>query len=197
MPEYVRFRPDPDKLAAAVAYLAQRSLHDDNFGETKLVKLLYYADCAAYRRAGQPITGTTYIRMDHGPCPDGWSAVIQDLAERGVVRLPEEGFRTTGAVRKRWLPHENTDSAALTEDDRRYLDEQVTRFREHNAGQIEAYSHDDLAWNATAPRQMMPYEMSGIRRPGPPDEETRARGLRILERVKKEGRRIGRDVTPR
>ena len=71
MAEYIRFFTNPDKLSAAIVYLAQRSLHDDHFGETKLVKLLYYADCAAYHRTGEPITGTTYIRMDHGPYPTG------------------------------------------------------------------------------------------------------------------------------
>ena len=61
MAEYIRFFTNPDKLSAAIVYLAQRSLHDDHFGETKLVKLMYYADCAAYQRTGEPITGTTYI----------------------------------------------------------------------------------------------------------------------------------------
>ena len=163
---------------------------------TKLVKLLYYADCAAYQRTGEPITGATYIHMDYGPYPDGWQAAIQDLEERGIVRVQEEVFETTGAVRKRWLPNENADPTALTENDCRFLDEQVHGFWEYTGGQIEAYSHDDLAWHATATRQMMPYELSGIRLPGPPDEETRARGLRILERIKKEGRKIARDVTP-
>jgi uncharacterized phage-associated protein len=196
MAEYIRFFTNPDKLSAAIVYLALRSLHDDHLGETKLVKLLYYADCAAYQRTGEPITGATYIHMDHGPYPDGWQAAIQDLEERGIVRVQEEVFETTGAVRKRWLPGENADSTALAENDRRLLDEQVRRFWEYTGGQIEAYSHDDLAWHATADRQMMPYELSGIRRPGPLDEETRARGLRILERIKKEGRMIARDVTP-
>ena len=196
MAEYIRFFTNPDKLSAAIVYLAQQSLHDDHFGETKLVKLLYYADCAAYQHTGEPITGTTYIRMDHGPYPDGWQAVIQEMEEGGIVRVQEEVFETTGAVRKRWLPNENADPTALTENDRRFLDEQVHRFWEHTAGQIEAYSHDDLAWRATARRCLMPYELSGIRRPGPPDEETRARGLRILERMKKEGRTTARDVTP-
>ena len=196
MAEYIRFFTNPDKLSAAIVYLAQRSLHDDHFGETKLVKLMYYADCAAYQRTGEPITGATYIRMDHGPYPDGWRAAIRDLEERGIVRVQEEVFETTGAVRKRWLPNENADPIALTENDCRFLDEQVHRFWEYTGGQIEAYSHDDLAWHATATRQMMPYELSGIRRPGPPDEETRVRGLRILERIKKEGRKIARDVTP-
>ncbi len=196
MAEYIRFFTNPDKFSAAIVYLAQRSLHDDHFGETKLVKLLYYADCAAYQRTGEPITGTSYIRMDQGPYPDGWQDAIQDMEERGIVRVQEEVFETTGAVRKRWLPNGNADPTALTDNDRRFLDEQVHRFWEYTADQIEAYSHDDLAWHATATRQMMPYEMSGIRRPGPPDEETRARGLRILERIKREGRRIARDVTP-
>ena len=44
-----------DKLTEAVVYLVNRSQNDPNFGETKLVKLLYYADCAAYLQTGSQL----------------------------------------------------------------------------------------------------------------------------------------------
>ena len=59
-----RFQLRWDKLTAAVAYLTERSLHDDNFGQVKPVKLLQYAHCAAYSRAGQPITGSNYVHRE-------------------------------------------------------------------------------------------------------------------------------------
>ena len=197
MAEKVTFSPDPAKIAAAVVYLAQRSINDDNFGELKLVKLLYYADCAAYQRTGKPITGTTYIKMPHGPYPDRWQTTIGSLESGGTVRLSQERIGDE-YVRKHWLPGENAATSVLTARDRKFLDEQLRRFAGFNGAEIEEYSHDELAWHATREREAMPYELSGIRRPSlPPDEETVARGRRIARRIREEGRRVSRLVVER
>ena len=196
MENQVRFPLRWEKLAAAVAYLAQQSLHDDRFGETKLVKLLYYADCAAYQRTGEPITGTTYIRMPHGPYPDEWQVSKRRLADSGIIRVVDENISTTH-TRQRALAGSNASFDALSEQDKKFLDEQLRRFREFTGAAIEEYSHDDLAWHATNHRAPMPYELSGIRRPGPPDDETKARGRRIAKRIREEGRRVSRVIIER
>ena len=196
MENQVRFPLRWEKLAAAVAYLAEQSLHDDRFGETKLVKLLYYADCAAYQRTGEPITGTTYIRMPHGPYPDEWQVTKRRLEEMDIIRVVGENVSTTHA-RQRALVGANASVEALTEGDKAFLDEQLRRFREFTAVAIEEYSHVDLAWQATSQGASMPYELSGIRRPGPPDDETRARGNRIAKRIREEGRRVSRVLVSR
>ena len=141
MTEKVKFSQNPEKTAAAVSYLAERSVKDDNFGELKLVKLLYYADCAAYQRAGRPITGTTYIKMTHGPYPGQWQATIQELESRGIVQLSQERVGDEYA-RKHWLPGENAATAALTEQDKEFLDEQLRRF----AGSTARRSKRTLTW---------------------------------------------------
>lgn len=196
MENQIRFPLRWEKLAAAVAYLTQQSLRDDRFGETKLVKLLYYADCAAYQRTGEPITGTTYIRMPHGPYPGQWQVTKRRLEDLGIIRVVGENVSTTH-TRQRALPGENASIDALTEEDKTFLDEQLRRFREFTAAAIEEYSHEDLAWHATDQGAPMPYELSGIRRPGPPDDETRARGNRIAKRIREEGRRVSRVLVTR
>ena len=185
-----------DKLAAAVAYLSERSRNDDNFGVTKLVKLLYYADCAAYRRTGEPITGATYIHMPHGPYPHSWQVLQRRLEDEGAVKILEESL-PNGNRRNRPVAGELPVGDVLSEQDRRFLDEQLRRFADFNAGQIEEYSHDEVAWRATQPGRAMPYELSGIRVPGPPDEETKARGRRIAKRLQEEGRRVSRILVER
>ena len=196
MENQIRFPLRWEKLAAAVAYLAQQSLRDDHFGETKLVKLLYYADCAAYQRIGEPITGTTYIRMRHGPYPGQWQVTKRKLEDLGIIRVVGENVSTTH-VCQRALPAENASIDALTEEEKTFLDEQLRRFREFTAAAIEEYSHEDLAWYATDQGAPMPYELSGIRQPGPPDDETRARGNRIANRIREEGRRVSRVLVTR
>ena len=196
MTESARFSPNPDKLAAAAAYLAQRSLGDDNFGETKLVKLLYYADCAAYLRTGRPITGTTYVRLDHGPYPDNWRAVKQSLEHAGTIRVSHEQI-PNGYSRQRWLPGQSAAADSLTEQERKFLDEQLHRFAGFNARQIEEYSHDEVGWRVTDQGQAIPYNLAGLRIPPPPTAETRARAQRIADDIRKNGRQVANDVTPR
>lgn len=187
----IRFPLQWDKLAAAIAYLTERSQNDDHFGFAKLVKLLYYADCAAYIRTGHPITGVTYVHMPHGPYPDDWQAILQRLEDEKAVKTLKE-YVPKGYWRRRPVAGGSAAMAALTEKEQQFLDEQLRRFTDFSAVEIEEYSHDELAWDATAQGEVMPYELSGIRRPGPPDEETIARGRRIAKRIREEGRRVSR-----
>lgn len=196
MENQIRFPLRWEKLAAAVAYLAQQSLHDDRFGETKLVKLLYYADCAAYQRTGEPITGTTYIRMPHGPYPDEWQVTKRRLEELDIIRVVSENV-SAGHTRQRALVGAKASVEGLTEEDKAFLDEQLRQFREFTAAAIEEYSHDEVAWRTTEPGRVIPWELAGLRIPGPPDEETKARGRRIADRIRRNGRQVSRILVER
>ena len=185
-----------EKLAAAVAYLTEKSRNDERFGETKLVKLLYYSDCAAYLRTGQPITGITYVHMQYGPYPDNWRGLLRRLQDDRIIDVIDEGVARDY---QRHLPISSvsTDTSALTEREQRLLDEQLHRFTRFNAVQIVEYSHDELAWRVTQPGRVLPYELAGIRIPGPPDEGVRQRAQRISDSIREHGYRIANDVTPR
>lgn len=192
----IRFRLQWDKLAAAVAYLTERSRNDDSFGSTKLVKLLYYADCAAYQQTGRPITGSNYVHMDHGPYPEDWRSMVDQLQREDVVRIDfEDG--SGNYQRRRPLLGQKATATALSDRDRAILDDQLRRFARFNARDIEEYSHDELCWLITVQGETMPYHLSGIRRPCKPDEETKARGRRIAERIRNQGRRVTRTIVDR
>jgi exoribonuclease II len=118
------------------------------------------------------------------------------LEELGVVRVVHENV-STDHTRKRTLAGANASVDALTEQDKAFLDEQLRRFREFTAAAIEDYSHEDLAWHITDQGAPMPYEMSGIRQPARPDEDTLARGRRIAKRIREEGRLISRIMVER
>ena len=196
-PESPRFAVNLDKLAAAVAYLAQRSLHDAAFGETKLVKMLYFADCAAYLRYGRPITGNPYIHLEHGPYPQDWPATKKMLERQGIVTTVKEKL-PGDCHRHRLLPTPAADTSALNDQDCFILDAQLRRFANFNAGDIEQYSHAEVAWRTTAPGAVIPYNLAGFRRPtGPPSAETLAHAKRVAERIRERGYEPSRDVTPR
>ena len=178
MVEYVRFSRRPDKLAEAVIYLAERSAGDPNFGETKLVKLLYFADCAAYFRRGTPITGTTYVHLPHGPYPDNWQGTKADLINRGEVR--EIRTEARGGYRQHQLAaNRPAQSEILTAEERACLDDQLRQFAGYNGAEIEEYSHRVLGWQTTETGEVIPYELSMLSVPKLTDE-VRERGRRIV-----------------
>ena len=145
-----RYQLNWDKLKAAVVYLSERSLHDDNFGQVKPVKLLYYADCAAYLRTGEPITGSNYVHLEHGPYPEDWRAITRQPERDEVVRMDSEDIRA-GCRRRRPVPRSEWDPDSLDEQERMFLDEQLRRFADFNAAQIDEYSHQEVAWRTTEP----------------------------------------------
>ena len=185
-----------DKLAAAVAYLTEKSRNDAWFGESKLAKLLFYADCAAYLRTAQPITGSNYIHTPNGPYPDDWQGMLgrlEDELEIVVLR----GKCPSGRQGHRPVRTAGISIGDLTDAERDFLDEQLRRFAHFNGREIEEYSHDELAWRATVQGQEIPYELLGFRIPGPPDEDIKRRAQRIADSIREHGYRIANDVTPR
>jgi hypothetical protein len=134
--------------------------------------------------------------MPHGPYPDDWQAMLGHLQDEHVIRVVDEAVGN-GNQRHRPVSSTSKDTYALTDQEQRFLDEQLSRFFDFNATQIEEYSHDELAWRVTEQGRSMPYELAGFRIPGPPDEETKARGQRIADSIRKRGYRIANDVTPR
>ncbi len=196
MEERTSFPLQWDKLAAAVAYLSEKSRNDDNFSETKLVKLLYYADSAAYLRTGKPITGATYIHMPHGPYPHDWKETKRRLEDDKSITILEENI-PNGQKRRRPIAGVAATTDALTKQEQRFLDEQLRRFHDFNARQIEDYSHDELAWRITAQGEAIPYGLLGFRVPGSDTDEVRQRAQRLADSIRERGYRIAHDVTPR
>ena len=189
-----RFELQWDKLAAAVVYLAKHSRMPPRFGETKLVTLLYYADSASYVRTLRPITGATYVRGTRAAFPASWSELVAGLEREGAIKVAasERKIKRTHYVVKSIAATPKAKADALSEPEQALIDEQLKRFAKCDANKMLRYLNKEIAWRTTIPGDAIPYELSGIRYPDPPDEETLARGRRIAERIRKEGRQLSR-----
>ena len=177
------FTQDLDKLIEAAIYLSERSADDPNFGMVKLAKLLYYADCAAYVRHGNPITGTTYLHFPHGPYPENWYQARARMERAGDVTVLRESAGI-GYHRYRLLTNRPANRELLSATDLQQLDEQLQRFAGCNAAAIEQYCHQEIAWRATEDGEPMSYELAGITAP-PLSENSIRRGLKVADVVRK------------
>ncbi len=181
--EQETFSQDLDKLIEAALYLCERSADDPNFGMTKLVKLLYYADCSAYMQQGEPITGSAYLHFPHGPYPENWYRARAQMERSGAVTLLRE---SAGAHyhRYRLLPNRPANRELLSPAELTLLDEQVHRFAGFNAAAIEHYSHQEVAWRATEDGEPMDYELAGITAP-PLSQNSVRRGQAIADAIRR------------
>ncbi|MDE2785718.1 MAG: Panacea domain-containing protein [Chloroflexota bacterium] len=164
MEDEPQFQQRLDKLTEAVVYLVWGSRSDPNFGEPKLVKLLYYADCAAYRRFGAPMTGTTYLHYPHGPYPSDWYKSKRAMQAAGDVQVRQEDVIGVHRVYRqhRWIAKRSARSEVLSAAERAILDEQLLRFADFNAAGMEEYSHQELGWLSTEDGEPIPYCMAGL-----------------------------------
>lgn len=82
-----KFEPNKKKMRQLIQYISQRCANQSNFGKTKLCKILYFADSLFFLHHGKPITGWRYIRMPHGPFPDGIEAEYDTMIELGMLQM--------------------------------------------------------------------------------------------------------------
>ena len=153
-----------DKLTEAVVYLAKGSENDPYFGETKLVKLLYYADCAAYLQTGAPITGVTYLRYPHGPYPEAWTTRKNAMVGAGDVDVFPEA-PGIDVHRQRWIANRPVKSGILSPLEEGILSAQLQRFAGFNIATIEDYTHQEFGWILAEPGEAISYDLAGLSNP--------------------------------
>jgi uncharacterized phage-associated protein len=169
----ITFEQDVDKLIEAAIYLCELSADDPEFTLTKLVKLLYFADCDSFLRSGKPITGTTYLHFPHGPHPENWYRVREQMEVNGDVAILFEP-NVAGCHQYRILPKRNANLERLSREDVEMLEAEVQRFADFNAAGLEHYSHQEFGWLSTEDGQPIPYALAGVISPRPSAKEIQA-----------------------
>ncbi len=82
-----KFEPDKEKMRQLIQYISQSCASQENYGKTKLCKTLYFADSLCFLHTGKPITGWNYIKMPHGPYPDGIEDELDSMIDSGLLQI--------------------------------------------------------------------------------------------------------------
>lgn len=173
------FTQDMDKLIEAVLYLAERSENDPYFGVSKLTRLLYYSDCGAYILLGKPITGATYLHFPHGPYPENWYQVREQMEQSGAITVLRDSH-AQGYHRYGLLTNRPANCEMLAPEEMEEMDAQMERFADYSAAAIEDYSQCEAAWLATEDGQPMSYELAGISAP-PLSQNSIRRAMQVAD----------------
>lgn len=163
---------------ASVAHFVISEDRAGDLGKTKLNKILWFADCAAWRRLGRTITGLTeYAKLQYGPVPPRIDSALMALAREGSVRANSHYVGTY--VRHAYVsltePHVGN---VLSHEDKEILREVMEAVRPLTAFEVSELSHDAL-WDETPNGQMIQVSAAAAQLVTP--------DARILEWARKSG----------
>lgn len=151
---------NPDKFRELLLYLAERSESDPKFGETKLNKLLFYADFTAYRELGKPITGARYQKLEWGPAAVPLVPVERELQANGelVVRRNLVGSK----VQKKPIALRGADLSRFSGAEIALVEQLLDEFQHLGGRQVSDLSHATPAWQVAAFKEDIPYETAFV-----------------------------------
>ena len=115
-----------EKFRELLLYIASESTDDPPFGAVKMNKILYYADFAAFRQFGKPITGATYRKLMEGPAPLEMLKERHALIESGDAELCEVAYFT--GVEHRLVAKRDSDRGVSEPGELDIVDQVMTFF---------------------------------------------------------------------
>lgn len=158
-----------DKLKALVLYVIWRTGDAQDFGVTKLNKVLWFSDARFYEAYGRSITGETYTRRKFGPVPDHIEGVLRELVIDGLISAPRSSAHFDFDVKK-YDAYAPADTSMFSPDELGFIDWWIKHVAEdHTATSISEKSHD-YGWKIVEDGQPLPLHAFLARRIRPPSK---------------------------
>lgn len=145
-----------EKLKDAILFISAHPRVRD-LGLTKLYKLLYFADVAHLREHGQSITGSEYIKYEHGPVPSRGEKCIRQLRRENRLRTDKIPYGGVEMISVRVVGEAGV--AALTEEEIATLNAVCDLLGGETAVALSTRSHVEPAWVATPMLQKLSAEL--------------------------------------
>ncbi len=116
-------------------------------GLTKLYKLIYFSDVLALRDLDHSITGSDYIKYEHGPVPSRGEKSIKQLRKDGCIESKLIDLdNSTQMNRIKSCAMANTK--VFTEGELAIVDRVCSDFGKLTASALSELSHKEPAWVA-------------------------------------------------
>jgi transcriptional regulator with XRE-family HTH domain len=152
-----------NKFMNVVLYMLERCAGKPNIGETVLYKLLYFSDFNYYEIYEEHLTGATYRKLQYGPVPQKFDAIIQQMIEKKQIQRVKTTYH--GLPQTRYLPLEKADLTILRASEKEVIDRVIEHMSDWSASAISTYSHNDMPWLASKEGEEISYELVFYREP--------------------------------
>lgn len=169
------------KFEELILFLSIRFAGDENFGSTRLAKALFWSDFEHFRETGDAITGVGYIKMRHGPVPNGFTDYLKSMAGKEPrLRLDELPSGDKTQIRPVALDAPNLELFTPRElaTVERIIPEQWGR----KATDVSLETHRFIGWQIARPHERIPYGTIWLSAP-PPTKEECQRALALATRL--------------
>jgi len=164
---------DRQRFREAILYVCSLMENVRDISETKLHKILYYADREAYVALGEAITGESYIRHQYGPYSERLEDTLDLLDKEGALLIRE--FKNDGVELS---PETQTCPKSFRRPNEDLFSEEELKILTRTARQIfgvdtETVSQEshDIAWRSVDPFEEIPYETGYLAVTEPDDRE--------------------------
>lgn len=142
------------KAEQVILYVLSKSGGKPNFGETVLHKLMYFIDFDYYEKYNKSLTGMKYKKNQHGPT--FVNDILRKMKEKELIQLINKSIGEY--KQKKYIALKPPDLEGISAIEIQHIDSVLNKHSDKNAQQIEAYSHKDVPWVITKPREIIPYE---------------------------------------
>lgn len=151
------------KFKEVLLYILNKVGAKENIGETVIYKLLYFIDFDFYEKYEEQLVGATYIKNKYGPTPVEFVKIVEKMIKDAEIeKVKSEYFNFP---QTKYLPRLKPDLTKLQANEIEVIDDVLNRLSEMNAGQISAYSHNDVPWMTTKDGEAIEYESVFYRTP--------------------------------
>lgn len=133
----------PEKLKNLILYLCDHP-KVTSLGLTKLYKLIYFSDVTHLREFGTSITGSEYIKYEHGPVPSRGEKLIKSLKRDKALK--SETVSARGKTRYKFTKLNEVDLKIFSESEIDAIEEVCSKFGKRTAKFLSELSHDEPSW---------------------------------------------------
>jgi Protein of unknown function (DUF4065) len=161
------------KLKQLILYIASRMEGAEFFGVTKLNKVLFRAEHAAYRELGHKLTDFQYQKNAMGPTLRAFLPVTAEMKEAGQIDWESRPVGRAGEAEKRLRALVEPDLRGFSPHEIKVIDREIERAWSLTAAQVSDEEHETAAWFATRSGETIRPELSFVEDPGTRNPATR------------------------
>jgi uncharacterized phage-associated protein len=168
---------DTAKLRELILFVVERCA-DEQVGDVRINKVLFFSDAFALQQLGKPITGAAYQKLPLGPALRAFVPLRNEMVRDGDVAVEMVGKRrVTRALRK-------PDLRRFLEAEIKLVEHVVELFRAYSANGLSDMSHVlSPGWNLVEMKEDIPLQSQMISQEAVPPE--------VLERGRELAQRFG------
>lgn len=147
-----------DQYKELVVYVAQQCSEYEDFGVTKLNKVLFFADFFHYLKYGEPLTGWTYVHDTFGPVPKNIEAIRKKMEKKDIAIAH---VQTGEFVRQRVVALREPNISSIPSEKIATLTQVIgwsCGDGSPSARLLSSFSHDFIGWDVTEMGEEIPYQ---------------------------------------